>query len=155
MNIQLLDKAKKKKIMHLLEEQYEIKKLPHLFIKSGKDKYRFYSGSLSKQEILKLANNTNIEIIGAKLCKTDNEKARLNFDIIHLPEIKSQIKNIIIIDDKQAEKWTGGEGIELKKPVDWDYVVMENNGDLLGVGRISKDKTYIQNYVPKERRVKK
>ena len=113
MNIQLLDKAKKKKIMQVLEEQYGIKKLPHLFIKSGKDKYRFYSGSLSKEEIMQFVKNINVEIIGAKFCKTDNQTIRLNFDVMNLLEIKNQITNIISIEDEKLKAWMSGEEIKL------------------------------------------
>src|SRR3989338_3755240 len=107
MTIDLLDKTKKKKILQLLEEEYGISQLQHLFIKSGKDKIRIFSGSLSKEELNTIAKVVHVDSIGIKLLTLENfngekEGIRLSFDILNMPEIKSQItKNFLEITDEQ------------------------------------------------------
>jgi len=114
MKVELLDKSKKKKILNLLEENYGISELKYLFIKSGKDKIRVFSGSLSKEEINDLAKNTNIELIGARLCNLTGDGIRINFDIINLPEIKSQItENIQVLDDEKVIEWMKGNDLHI------------------------------------------
>src|SRR3989344_4338429 len=107
--IEFLDKTKKKKIIGNLNENYGIESLQHLFIRSGNDKIRIYSGGLSLEELNLFGKNLRLELIGASLGNTE----------------------------------------ELAKN---DLVVIKNNEDLLGVAK--NRKTYIQNYVPKERRIK-
>ena len=153
MKVELLNNSKKKRVMALLNENYGIEKLPHLFIQTGKENYRIYSGSLSKEELNFLAKQINIEIIGAKLCKIEDNKLRLNFDITNLPEISSQIKdNIIELTDEQAKKYMKGENIEMQIKSDANYLIIKHKGNFLGSGK--NNKTFIQNYVPKERRIK-
>jgi len=155
MNVEFLDNTKKKKLIKLLKEQYGISNLPYLIIKTGIDKYRIYSGSLSKDELIELGKNTRLELIGIKLCKIDRENIRLNFDSLNLPEIKKQItKNIIIIDDKKAENFLKGENIEMTTNLK-GYVVIKNKDNLIGIGKPSADGKIISNYIPKERRIKK
>jgi len=151
--IELLTNAKKKKITELLNEEYGIEKLRHLFIQTGKGKIRIFSGSLSKEEINELAKNVHIDTIGARLCNIENDEIRLNFDILNIPELKSQInKNIIKITNEQVQKWLKGDNIEMVTDLGGKYIIVQNKGDFIGVAR--NNKTFIQNYVPKERRVK-
>lgn len=155
MAFEILDNTKKKKLIAQLEEQYGISNLPYLIIRTGADKYRIYSGNLSKQEIIDLGKNTKLELIGIKLCKIDRENIRLNFDVLNLPEIKSQItNNILVIGDKQAEEFLKGNNIEMTTDLK-GYVIIKNKDDFLGVGKVSADGKVISNYIPKERRVKK
>lgn len=153
MNPILLTNSKKKKIMNILSKNYGIEKLPHLFLQTGKGKYRIYSGALSKEELLLLEKNTHIEIIGGRFCKLDDEKIRLNFDLTTLPEIKDQItENIVELTDEQAEKWMRGDNLEMETNSDTDFLVLKHRDNFLGSGK--NNKTFIQNYVPKERRVR-
>ncbi len=147
----LLNSAKKKKIVQLLEKFYGISKLPYLLIQTGKRKYRIYSGSLSKEEINELGKNLHIELIGTRFCKINDEKLRINFDSVNISEIKSQVENVFELDDEQAKKWMNGENIETNVE-GGEFLIMKYSEDFLGVGQ--NRKTFIQNYVPKERRVK-
>ena len=152
--IQLLDKSKKKKIINQLETQFGISNLPHLFIQTGKGKYRIYSGSLSKEEINILGKNLNIEIIGSRFGKIDKEKIRINFDAINIPEIKNKItKNILEIPDSLSQTWMKGEDIEFKNENEPNFVIIKNQDNFIGLGH--NNKVFIQNYVPKERRIRK
>ncbi|GEM_PF-4940584 len=153
--IEFLDKTKKKKMIGNLNENYGIESLHHLFIRSGNDKIRIYSGGLSLEELNLFGKNLRLELIGASLGKIEEDNLRINFDILNLPEIKSQInKNIIEISNSDVLEWLKGKSIEIntEELTKNDLVVIKNNEDLLGVAK--NRKTYIQNYVPKERRIK-
>ena len=156
MRFEIFDKTKKEKILHILDNDYGIKKLPHLFLKSGEDKIRIFSGSLAKEEINLLAANLNIEIIGSKLCTLVKEHSRLNFDIMNLPSIKHQIKKSIFeLDDNEVKLWMQGEDIRIMIPKEIEeskFIGVSHGNDFFGVAR---NHGFLKNYVPKERRVKK
>lgn len=147
--MQTLKSTHKKKILKQLKEQFGIKKLPYLLIKFGKEKIKLYSGSLSKQELHLLNKNLRIENIGLYSIKQEKDSLRLTLDGIQI--LKSQInKNILEINDKQAEEWLRGDDllIQTKK----NFVVLKNQNEFLGCGKSTGEK--ITNFVPKERRVK-
>ena len=151
--IEFLDKTKKNKILAKLDEFCGVSKLNHLFIKSGKDKIRIFSGSLSKDELNVISQKIHVELIGSRIANIDSEETRIAFDAINIPEIKNQInENIIEITDEQAEKWMTGEDLQIETTSNKKYVVVKNRDDLLGVGKIQG--TFIKNYVPKERRAR-
>ena len=150
---ELLDKTKKKRILEKLEKDYGVSKLPHLFIKTAKNKYRIYSGSLSKEEIIELVKNVNVELIGTRLCTIDDDDVRLTFDIMNLPIIKKQInKNIFEIHDNEVENRLRGNNIEIETKHDNKFLAIKHKKDFLGIGMNQRD--HIKNYVPKERRIK-
>lgn len=151
--ISILDKTKKKKIIAMLEKEYGIEDLKHLFILSGNDKIRIYSGDLSREELNYLGKKLKLELIGSSLGKMENDSFRLSFDVANLPQIKEQIdKNIIEINEEQKEKWMVGDSLDMEIDNKSNFVVLKNNDDFLGVAK--NRKTFIQNYVPKERRIK-
>lgn len=155
MKIEILDNTKKKKLAAQLEQHYGISSLPYLVIRTGIDKYRIYTGNLSREELYEIAKNTHLELIGIKLCKIDRNDIRLNFDVLNLPEIKKRItKNIVVIDDKKADKFLKGENIEMPTNLK-GYVVIKNKDDFIGMGKASADGKVISNYIPKERRLKR
>jgi len=152
-----LDKTKKKKIIEMFSE-FGIEKLPYLLIKTGSEKIRGYSGSLSVEEINKLKREINIEAIGMKLFTINGNEARINFDAVSMPEIKKQVKNkekIIEINNEQLKAWFHGENIEINneqmKAKD-GFVILKHGEDFVGMGK--KIKNLVLNYVPKERRVR-
>jgi NOL1/NOP2/fmu family ribosome biogenesis protein len=153
MKVELLDRTKKKKIIDLLEENYGIEKIPYLLIKTGKEKIRAYSGNLSWDELNKLGKTVNVELIGIRLCSVIDESIRINFDIENMPVIKEQMnKNIVEIDDEQITEWLKGKNLNISTDLKAQFVLIKNKGDFYGVG--SNRKTFLQNYIPKERRVK-
>lgn len=151
--IELLDKTKKKKILALLEKEFGISKLNHLLIKTSRERYRIYSGSLSKEELNELAKTVNVELIGSRLCTIKDSDIRLNFDIMNLPIIKKQIsKNIQTIEDKDIEPWLRGNNIDIEIKNKGKFLAIKNKNHFFGTGMNQKDN--IKNYVPKERRIK-
>src|SRR3989344_2996233 len=152
-NVEILDKTKKKKILNKLEEEFGIKKLNHLFIKSGNNRLRIFSGSLSKEELNTIAKKIHVELIGSRIVNIEKDDIRISFDAINIPEIKSQInKNIIEITDDQAKEWMKGNDLDIEIVDKARFIIIKNKEDFLGVGKVQG--TFIKNYVPKERRVK-
>ncbi len=153
MKVELLDNTKKKKILEMLEREYGISKLNYLLLQTGKGKYRIYSGGLSRDELNMLAKTIHIEIIGAKMCKIEDDKIRMDFDIINIPEIKEQInKNLVEIEEKDVADWMKGDNLNIKTNSKSSYLIIKNNKDLLGTGQNAN--VLIKNYIPKERRVR-
>lgn len=147
--MQILRASEKKKILKQLNVQFGVTKLPYLLLKFGKEKIRAYSGSLSSEELNVLDKNLRIENTGLYLAKQHPEGLRLSLDSLFL--FRDQItKNILELNDKEAEKWFKGEDLLLKE--DKTFKVLKNNEDLIGCGKSTGEK--ITNFVPKERRVK-
>lgn len=137
---------------------YGIKKLPYLLTRSGKDKIRGYTGSLTTDEITKLNNEVGIELLGMYLFHDYHGDMRLSFDAISA--LKDQItENIIDIDDKQAEEFLKGRDIALSdadkekfKSESLGFKIIRNRGEFIGTGKLIADR--IVNYMPKERRLR-
>ncbi|MBU1135997.1 MAG: hypothetical protein ABIG37_00795 [Nanoarchaeota archaeon] len=172
MNITFIKSNEKKRILEKLRETYGIEKLPYLLISSGKDKVRGFSGSLSKEEILKLNQVLRIETLGTYLLKKEKDGLRLSFDVPTILDIK---KNIIEVSDEQTQDWLKGKNIEINQNVRnagmdcisehpkipknkqefFDlkgFVVLKNKENFVGCGKASDKR--ITNFVPKERRIR-
>ena len=145
---EFINKSEKKKILEKLEEQYGIHKLDFLLVRSGQDKVRGFTGSLSKNELAFLAREINIEIIGLYLLKEENG-LRLSFDATQI--LSGISKNIVEINEKHAEDWLKGNNIDTKENAE-GFVIIKYKNDFLGCGKLSQGR--ITNFVPKERRIK-
>jgi len=155
--MEIIFNTEKREIMKKLA-YYGIEELPFLLMKSGKDKVRGYSGSLSLEEIRKIQRNSRVEIIGIYLFHEYPTEIRLSLDALHL--LKDQItKNIIEINKKQKDSWFRGEDILLTKEEEEKlkgegrgFKVIKHKDDLIGMGKLTEGR--ITNYLPKERRRK-
>jgi len=144
-----LKSSKKKQIIKQLQEQFGISKIPHLFLRFGKEKIRLYSGNLSKEELNSFDKTLRIENIGLYFAKQQPDGIRLTLDGIQL--FKNQItKNILELDDKQAQQWLQGNDLDIQ--ADRNFKILKHQGELIGCGKSTGER--ITNFVPKERRVK-
>jgi NOL1/NOP2/fmu family ribosome biogenesis protein len=144
-----LSSSDKKGILKQLNEQFGISKIPYLLLQFGKEKIRAYSGNLSREELKILDRELRVESIGLYFIKEQEDGIRLSLDAVHLS--KNQItKNILEINNEQAEKWLKGEDLDIK--TDKSFKILKNQNDFLGCGKSTGEK--ITNFVPKERRVK-
>ncbi len=149
MNLKFIRSSEKKKILAELNERFGIEKIPYLLIYSGREKIRAFSGSLAKEEILQIANLTNVESIGLYVLKKE-EMMRMSLDATHL--FKDQIKNNIVeIDESQLHDWMRGKDLDIQK--ERGGVVIKYKEDFFGFGKSTGSKIF--NYVPKDRRLKK
>jgi len=139
----------KRDILKQLNEQFGIEELNYLLIESGREKLRAFSGTLSKDEISKINQITNIELIGTYFIKKEGE-LRLSFDAPLI--LRNQIKNNMIeINDSQFEAWIRGNDIQIDSAV--GIYIVKYKDDFIGCGK-SNGKTLF-NFVPKDRRLKK
>ena len=150
MEIKVLNSKEKHRIIEKLKERFGIKSIPYIIVQSGKERLRIASINLSTDEIKKLSQTANIELIGLYFATLVNDEIRLSIDATHL--LKSQInKNILEISEKEKEEWLKGGDLQ-KKNNERGFVIIRYKEDLLGTGKLSEEK--IGNFLPKERRVK-
>ena len=147
--MKIIRSTPKKKILEQLNEQFGITKLPYLLLRFGKEKIRAYSGNLSVEELNKLDSQLRIENMGLYFIKEQIDGIRLTFDGVQL--FKDQItKNILELDDKQAEEWLKGQDLDIQS--DNTFKILKNNNEFIGCGKSTGER--ITNFVPKERRIK-
>lgn len=154
MRVEFISKGEKKNILKILKETYGIDYLNFLIFKSGKKKLRIFSGNLSREELMKVVRTFNTESLGLDFGVLDfedgNEEVRLKLDSAHL--LSNNIKkNILELEDIEAEKFSKGEDIE-KISGKKGFVILRNKEDIIGTGKATKNK--ILNFLPKERRAR-
>jgi NOL1/NOP2/fmu family ribosome biogenesis protein len=163
MRIQILDKAKKKKIISQLEN-FGIKKIPQLLVRTGNERICAYSGGLSVEEIISLWRIMPIEGIGLYVGKeiadsSGTREIRLSVDGINL--WKEQItKKIFILTEEQEKEWFRGRNIEMNESQKEEFkeakgflvVKSYDKKDFVGTGKVGKGVLY--GFLPKERRRK-
>jgi NOL1/NOP2/fmu family ribosome biogenesis protein len=157
-NMRILDGAKKKKFIEKVS-YLGIEKIPQLLIQTGKERIVGFSGSISREEISKLSLLLSVEGIGLDFARETFDGVKMSLDALHV--FKNQIKkNIIDIGEDQEKLWFLGKNIELnseqqKKYADLKgFVAVRCGGDFIGTGKISQDKKFVSNFLPKERCVK-
>jgi len=151
MKPEFLSKQERQKLLEELEKKFGIFGINYLFLKTGKEKIRAFSGSLSREELSALARAVNIELIGLYFAKQqgNNNEIRLSHDVISLLCDKIN-KSIIELTKEEAEKWLKGQDID--KKTEKGIFVLKHEDDLIGTGKSSGEK--IINFVPKERRIR-
>lgn len=161
MIIQILDSTKKKEFLSEVEYLGDIK-TNYLFVKTGKETVRAFSGSLHMDDILKIWRNVHIEGIGLYVGKQFVDKhgrkeTRLSLDALHL--FKDQIKkNIVELNEEQVESWFRGNNIQLndeqrKKYNFVEFCAVKYGADFIGTGKLT-EQGIVLSFLPKERRVK-
>ena len=158
-DLQFIFKSDKDKIIEKLG-YYGITKIPFLLVNSGKEKIRGYTGNLSKEELIKLNKEIGIEILGLYLLHSyeGDDSLRLSFDGIYA--LKDQItKNIIELEDKQAEEFLKGRDLVLTnddkikfKNEPKGFKIIKHKNEFIGSAKLSEER--LLNYMPKERRLR-
>jgi len=147
--MKILNNPDKKKILAQLENQFNIRSLPFLILQFGKEKYRLFSGSLSKEDLQLLDRELRIENIGLYFAKQQADGLRLTLDSLTL--FKPQItKNILPINKQHSLKWLQGQDLDIQS--DNNFKILEYNNELIGCGKSTGER--ITNSIPKERRIK-
>lgn len=148
MNAQFFTASDKKKLLSDLKEKFGIDKLPYLFVETGKEKIRAFSGSMTKEEIIGLDSMARVELIGLYICKYDLD-LRLSFDATQM--LSSQIHDKIIeLTETQLDDWM--RGLPLDIPCAEGSWIIKYKDDFVGCAYSNGKSIY--NYVPKERQVR-
>tara|TARA_Y100000310_G_scaffold137432_1_gene136288 strand:+ start:7790 stop:8278 length:489 start_codon:yes stop_codon:yes gene_type:complete len=159
MKITILDKAKKKKFVSQID-YLGIKKISQMLIKTGNERMRVFSGSLSNEELMAIWRLFPIEGVGLYFGKdmmdkkTGRREIRLSLDALHL--FKGQISgNIIELDSEQEKQWFKGKNLEGDfGGTGFVAVKSKDSGDFIGTGKVSGDGKTLLSFLPKERRRK-
>lgn len=150
MNAKFLSSKEKKQYVEKLDSQFGVTELPWLLIETGKDKVRAFSGDLNREDISKIAQLANIELIGMYLFKEELGGMRFGFDGSMM--VKDWIvKNAVDLSDKQVFEWIRGNNLDVK--LSKGVYVVKHSGDVLGCGMSDGEK--LINFVPKERRIRR
>ncbi len=149
MNIKFLSSGEKKKLFQELDGLFGIGKLDYIFIETGKEKIRAFSGDLTKDEIILLNDAVRIELVGMYFARKEPFSLRLGFDATQL--LSDKIKEgFIELNEDDFKLWMGGN--VLKMDADDGLYAVKYGNDFLGCGYVKDEKMY--NYVPKERQLR-
>ena len=165
MKIQILDKSKKKKFIAGIEN-FGIKKIPELLIRTGKERIRAYSGNFSTDEIWDIWRILPIEGIGLYVGKDSVNRhgvreVRLSLDGLHT--WKEQInKDIFILTKNQEKEWFEGKNVsltenqkkEFSEEISFVAVKSSDGDDFVGTAKIGDRGETLYGFLPKERRRK-
>lgn len=164
MNLEFLNRTEKKELMEELNEKFGIHEINLLLMKQGKEKVRGFSGSLAKEDLIKIAREIRVEKIGLYLIKREEVKEgrkagiRLSFDSTTSVFSMQINKNVVEINEEQKNLWLRGKSIEtgdkdIKEKTDAeDFPAIKYKDYFLGCGKLSQGR--IANFVPKERRIR-
>lgn len=148
--MRILNKKEKKEIEKKLNEQFGIKEIPGMLLKSGQDRIFFFSGEINENDLIKIEKEIPIERIGVYFARIIDDFPKLSIEGTHI--LKGQInKNIIELDEKQVGEWMRGQDLMIKLEKK-GFFVMKYNNDFFGCGKVSAEK--ISNFIPKSRRLK-
>jgi NOL1/NOP2/fmu family ribosome biogenesis protein len=144
-NLKVLNSKERKKVFALIEEQYgcDFGENFEFFINS-RNKIFIMSKSFGEIDVSLLRVNS----LGMYLGELYQNVLRLSIEGSQAIG-KIAKKNILELDDIQAERWMKGEDFEVDTDIN-GFVLIKNNNDFLGCGKVAGKKLY--NYVPKERR---
>jgi NOL1/NOP2/fmu family ribosome biogenesis protein len=160
MKIDVLSRAKKKRFLAAVED-FGISKIDEVLIRTGKERIRAFSGSLSKSEILDLWRVLPVEGIGLYVGKdfvsrNGKRETRLSIDGVHA--WREQIEGRVLeLTEEQEAEWFLGENIELSEEqgkIGEGFVVARVGEDFVGVGKVDSDGKILYSFLPKERRRK-
>jgi NOL1/NOP2/fmu family ribosome biogenesis protein len=162
MKIFPLDKTKRKGFLDEVSYLGDFK-TNLLFLQTGVEKIKAFSGSMTNEELMAFWRMFPIEGMGLyfgkiEIDKSGKKEARLSTDALHF--FKDQIKtNIVELDVKQAREWFLGKPIDLneeqkEKYKDYrNFVAVKFGEDFIGTGKIS-GASVVANFLPKERRIR-
>lgn len=148
--IAFLSPGDRKRLLKEVEERYGLVAKSLLFLQAGKERIRAFSGTMSREELIRLGEFARVEFAGAYFARQEPFGTRLAFDMIHLFSSEF-IRGVIDITLEEFEQWMRGE--TLVKDFEEGLYVIRYGEDMLGSGYAKHGKVY--NYVPKERQLKK
>jgi NOL1/NOP2/fmu family ribosome biogenesis protein len=146
-NLRILNKKENERILNIIKENYDIKDIDFdcamLINKEGK--IFLISNDIHKIDLNKLRVNE----LGLYIARLDKE-LRLTIEGSQIFG-KYANKNILEINEDQANKWMTGEEINCHKEFD-SFVIIKYKDNYLGTGKYKEGR--IINYIPKERWIK-
>jgi len=158
MKIEILSRAKKKSILEAFEG-FGVENADEIFIMTGKEKIRTFSGDLDKEEIMDLWRILPVEGIGLYVGKDsfnrkrNSHEIRMTLDGLHMLS-RGEIVRVVDLDEVQEREWFLGHDVELneEQKIGNGFVSVKAGIDFVGVGKVGNDGTMVFGFLPKERR---
>ncbi len=162
MKIELLNKSKKEDLLSELNYLGDFK-MNELFLRTGAEQVRVYSGGLHSDDILKIWRSFPIEGVGLYfgkkfIDKHGNKEVRLSLDGLHIVQ-NNVTKSIIELNEEQVKKWFEGNNVELTEEqkklykLENKFVAVKFKDDFVGTAKLNAQGILIS-FLPKERRVR-
>jgi NOL1/NOP2/fmu family ribosome biogenesis protein len=139
-------------------------KMKQLFLHSGKEQIRIFSGGILSDELMKIWRHFPIEAVGMYFGKEfidrhGKKECRLSLDGLHI--LGNQItKNIVEIDSIQNDLWFRGNNVELTYEQKEEYknlvnqfVAVKFKDDFVGTAKLNAA-GILTSFLPKERRIR-
>ena len=143
--IRILNSKEKKELNQKIESQFGTNIADYIIFINPKNKLFLIGADYAKVNIEKLRVNS----LGLYFGEIYQEKLRLSIEGAQIIG-KTATKNILEVDDGQADSWMRGEDFDIDSDLE-GFVIVKHKDDFLGCGKIAGKKLY--NYVPKERRL--
>lgn len=144
--LKILNTKQIKSIKKAIKKQWNADvELDYAFLMNEKGKIFIVNRKIGSMDFSKL-NINNLGLYFGELKVTD---LRLSIEGSQMIGPFAR-KNIISIDNKQAEEWMQGDDIDVKNKDVQGFIIIKHSKDFLGSGKHKKGR--ILNYVPKERR---
>ncbi len=154
MQIKILNENEIREIEEIIEKNYDCKiDLKNYTVFVTRDEKIWLASKDIKN--VSLSRCYRIGIYFGKIKR--NKKIKLSIEGAFLIGKKAK-KNIALIDDKEAFKFLQGYDAEAEKLIGCEinnFVLVKNKNDIIGVGilREKNGKIYIENLIPKARRI--
>lgn len=148
-NLKVMNSKEKKELLKKIKEQYDpdIKDIEkYIFLINPKNKIFIISKDFSKIDITELRINS----LGLYFGELYNNELRLSIEGSQIIG-KTAKKNILELNEKQAEQWLKGLDLDLQNNYESGFYIIKTNYNYIGCGKIVNKKLF--NYVPKERRL--
>lgn len=147
MNTRFLNPGERKRLIAFLRERFGVESVNYMFIETGREKIRAFSGTLSREEIVRLGMFSRVELVGLYFARNDPVGGmRLSFDGLHAVQHAITSHTVELTESEFAE-WMSGK--HLDRVLEKGMYVMTHEGDFVGCGY--SNGTRLFNYVPKER----
>ncbi|MEM4260674.1 MAG: hypothetical protein QXG00_05550 [Candidatus Woesearchaeota archaeon] len=148
MVIKFLNSKELKVITKILKEQFGYdNEMNYYFFRNTKNKIYIINKEIARLNI----NNLRIDTFGLYLGEVYNNELRLSIEGSQIIGPLSK-KNIVEIPDYQVGSWMKGEDIDYSGKEIKGFVIVKNNKDFFGCGKIQDRK--IRNYISKARKLK-
>lgn len=144
--LKILNKKEAKKILKVLDEQYGFSgELDYVFMLSEKDKLFLINKDIERIDLDKVRINS----MGLYFGTLAENSIRLSVEGSQIIGKKAH-KNIIELDDNEAEEWF--KGLDIHRKIETNgFVILKHRDDIIGCGKAVEEK--ILNYLPKIRRL--
>lgn len=144
----ILNKKRIKEILESIKQQFgSVAKLDYGFVLTAKEKVYIVNKEIGQVDL----DGARINSLGMYFCEYRHNQVRLSIEGSQLVG-PTATKNVLSLTDDQAIQWMNGQELEIDNPaVDRQFVIIKNNKDFLGSGKIIDGK--LLNFIPKVRRL--